>query len=266
MADFVTVLGARGSMPVCGPQYDKYGGATTCVLASLGGKTLLLDAGTGIMNLPEELMEKPELSLLLTHAHADHLLGLALCPYTMRPGHRLNVYIKTRGGLDGKAQAARLFSPPLWPVELEKLPADIRFYPLEDSMDIDGVRVDTLEGTHPGGVSLLRLSAGGKTVAFMPDFTLTEENLPDYARFARGCDLLLADGQYGPQEWEARKDFGHSTWVMAARLAKECGAKAVRIIHHDPGRTDDMLDAAAEEIAAVCPGCAFARGGEKVAL
>lgn len=266
MADYATILGARGSLPVCGPEYDAYGGATTCVLLRLGGKTVLLDAGTGLMTLPESAMELPELPLLLTHAHADHLLALALCPYVMRPGHRLDVYLKPRGGLDGAAQAERLFSPPLWPVKLDMLPAEIRFRPLESGTEIGGIRVDAIEGDHPGGVSLLRLSAGGKSVAFLTDCSLTGENLPGYARFARGCDLLLVDGQYSPQEWETRKDFGHSTWVMAARLARESGAAAARIIHHDPGRTDAMLDAAAAEVAAVCPGCAFARQGETIPL
>ena len=52
MADCVTILGTRGSVPVSGEKYAAYGGATTCVLVNMGGKTLLLDAGTGIMSLP----------------------------------------------------------------------------------------------------------------------------------------------------------------------------------------------------------------------
>ncbi len=266
MADYVTILGARGSLPVSGPEYDAYGGATTCVLVRLDGKTALLDAGTGLMSLPEAAMALPALPLLLSHAHADHLLALGLCPYVMRPGRRLDVYVKERGELDGAAQAGRLFSPPLWPVGLDALPAEIRFHPLESGTEIGGIRVDAIEGDHPGGVSLLRLSAGGKSVAFLTDCAVTEENLPAYARFARGCDLLLVDGQYSPQEWQTRKDFGHSAWTMAARLAKESGAAAARVIHHDPGRTDAMLDAAAAEVAAVCPGCAFARRGETIPL
>ena len=266
MADYATILGARGSLPVCGPEYGAYGGATSCVLVCLGGKTVLLDAGTGLMNLPEAAMALPALPLVLTHAHADHVLALALCPYVMQPGRRLDVYLKTRGGMDGAAQTARLFSPPLWPVGLDALPAEIRFRPLERAIDLGGIRVESIEGAHPGGVSLLRLSAGGKSVAFLTDCELTEENLDEYARFARGCGLLLIDGQYSPREWEARKDFGHSTWIMAARLARESGAAAARVIHHDPCRTDAELDAAATELAAVCPGCAFARQGETIAL
>lgn len=266
MADYVTILGTRGSLPVCGPEYSIYGGSTTCVLVCLGGKTVLLDAGTGLMSLPESLLDLPSLPILLSHSHADHILALAMCPYVMRPGHRLDIYTKTRDDMDGATQTERLFSPPLWPINLDMLPAEIRFHTLDNSICLSDICVDVIEGAHPGGVSLLRLSANGKSIAFMPDFTLTEENLPEYARFVRGCELLLVDGQYSPLEWEARKDFGHSTWTMAARLAKESGAATSRVIHHDPCRTDDMLDAAAKELASICPGCSFARQGETIVL
>ena len=266
MTDCAIILGARGSVPVSGPEYARYGGATTCVLVRLGGETVLLDAGTGLMALPEAAMELPELPLLLTHAHADHLLGLSVCPYAMRRGRRLDIYLKERGGMDGRTQVARLFSPPIWPVEPEQLPAEIRFHTMDRSLTIGNIRIDTLEGKHPGGVSLLKLTGGGKSVAFMTDCTFSEGDLPKYARFARGCDLLLADGQYSPEEWEEHKDFGHSTWPMAARLAEECGAGTVRFIHHDPFRTDAMLDAAAEQLASDHPNCAFAREGEEILL
>ena len=111
----VTILGARGSMSVSGAEYLRYGGATTCVLVRLSGQWALIDAGTGLMNPPPDLLDAPSLPLLLTHAHADHLLGLPLCPYVMRRGARLEVYAARRGGLDAEAQIRRFLSPPLWP-------------------------------------------------------------------------------------------------------------------------------------------------------
>ena len=266
MTDCVTILGTRGSVPVSGPEYAQYGGATTCVLVRLGGETVLIDAGTGLMALPEAAMELPELPLLLTHAHADHLLGLAVCPYVMRRGRRLDIYLKERGGMDGRTQIARMFSPPIWPVGLEELPAEVCVHPLDGSMTIGNIRIDTLEGTHPGGVSLLRLTSGGKSVAFMSDCTFSECDMPEYVGFARGGDLLLADGQYSPEEWEEHKDFGHSTWLMAARLAEDCGAGLARIIHHDPTHTDDMLDSAAPQLAALHPDCSFALAMEDIII
>ena len=273
----VTILGARGSMSVSGAEYLRYGGATTCVLVRLSGKSALLDAGTGLMNPPPDLLDAPSLPLLLTHAHADHLLGLPLCPYVMRRGARLEVYAARRGGLDAEAQIRRFLSPPLWPVGPDALPADIRFHdlPAELYLDADGraasreaggIRVESMAGAHPGGVSLLRLEGGGKSVVFMTDCTLTAALRPAALDFARDCSLLLCDGQYSDEEWPECAGFGHNSWRDAAKFARECRARQARIVHHDPFHTDAMLDAAAAEIEALCPGCAFAREGEAISL
>lgn len=266
MENTVSILGARGSVPVGGAEYARYGGATTCFLLRFGDQAILIDAGTGLMRLPAALLQEPELPLLLTHPHADHLLGLPLCPYVMRPGARLDIYAKTRNGLDAEAQVTRLLSPPLWPVEPRRLPAEIGFHELPSSLSFGGVEVETMEGVHPGGVSLLRLTGNGKRAAVLTDCTLTEELLPGALRFIAGCDLLLCDGQYSEAEWPRRRGFGHSTWTAAARFGAAGGVRQMRIIHHDPRRTDGALDAAGAEVLSIHPGCAFAYEGEEIAL
>ena len=98
MSDTITILGTRGSLPMCGGRFIEYGGLTTCVLVHMGGQYLVLDAGTGIMDLPEEAMRQTELPLVLTHTHVDHLMGMPMCPYVMRKGSRLDIYGRTRAG------------------------------------------------------------------------------------------------------------------------------------------------------------------------
>ena len=268
----VTILGTRGSLPVSGPGYARYGGATTCVLARLGDHTIVLDAGSGLLNLPgpdrcDYLPAQPQpLPILITHPHIDHLLGLPLCPYCLKPGGAVDIYLKERMGMSGQEMLGRLFAPPFWPVGTAQLPADIRFHSLPEQFSLGGVRVETMEGNHPGGVSLLRLTERGKSVVLVTDCTLTPELWETARRFAQDCDLLLIDGQYSEEEWPARSTYGHNTWHTAARFGAACGAKQVRIMHHDPGRTDAALDAAAAEISKTYPQCGFAYEGEEIAL
>ena len=263
----VAILGARGSVPVSGGDFQRCGGATTCVLVRLAGQAVILDAGTGLMNISPLLGEEERrIPLLLSHPHADHLLGLPMCPLLFRTDFRMDVYAACRNGLDAEAQVRALMAPPLWPVGPEHLEAALTFHDLPSHLELGTVTVDTMEGVHPGGVSLMRLTGGGRRVVFATDCTLTDSLLPALTDFARDCDLLLCDGQYSDAEWPARAGFGHSTWTSVARLGRDCGAKQVRVIHHDSAHTDALLDGAAEELRRIHPNCAFARAGEEVLL
>ena len=263
----VTLLGIRGSVPVEGDAYRHCGQGTTCILVRLAGQPVVVDAGTGILRLEEALdPEERDLPLLLTHAHADHLMGFGLCPLLFQKTTRMQVYGRTRAGLTAEDQLRRFLSPPLWPVGPELLPAEIGFQELGETLTLGPVTVQTLEGAHPGGVSLLRLTGGGKTVVVMTDCTLTVPVRDRFLDFARDCDLLLVDGQYSPEEWPTRSTFGHSTWEQAAAFGQDCRAGQVRIIHHDPGHTDAVLLRAEAALTARYPQCRFGRGGEEIPL
>ena len=262
----VTILGARGSVPVSGGAFQRYGGATTCVLVRLAGQAVLLDAGTGLLDVPPLPEGECRIPLLLSHPHADHLLGLPMCPLLSRGDLQMEIYAARRNGLDAEAQVRALMAPPLWPIGPEKLLSQPVFRDLPARLELGDVTVDTMGGVHPGGVSLLRLTGGGRRVVFATDCTLTDGRLPTLTEFARDCDLLLCDGQYSDAEWPTRAGYGHSAWTAVARLGRDCGAGQVRVIHHDPSHTDALLDGAAEELRRIHPNCAFARAGEEVLL
>ena len=66
------VLGSAGWMPKAGQE-------TSCFLLEAQGQLIMLDAGTGVANLelvPEVLQRYDRLSVLLSHYHVDHLVGL----------------------------------------------------------------------------------------------------------------------------------------------------------------------------------------------
>ncbi len=265
--DTVTILGARGSIPRAGREFARYGGDTTCILVRMAGETILLDAGTGLLHFdPPPSSEDKPIPLLLSHFHMDHLLGLSLSPLLMDTNNHVDIYAQSRAGLDAEERMERIYSPPIWPVSLELLPAWVNYRELQATLRFGEVSVETAEDIHPDGVTLMRLTHGERSVVFLTDCTLTEEIFPKLAEFSRGCDLLLCDGQYSDEEWKKRSAFGHSTWNRAVELGLACGAKKIRIVHHDPFHTDRMLDKAASQLAARHPDCSFARDREEIEL
>ncbi len=261
-----TVLGSRGSVPVSGKKFSRYGGATSCVVIRTGEGAVILDAGTGILSLSSCLGKLQHIPVFLSHCHVDHILGLPLCSEIFDPANRFTIYGASRSGKDIASQVSALLSPPLWPVGVHELPAGITFSDLPSSVTVNGITVESMEGNHPGGVSIFRVTAAGKQIVYMTDCTITDENRQSLLTFCRGCDLLLCDGQYSDEQWPACAAFGHNRWTEAARFALKCDAKLLRILHHAPNHTDDELDNAERQAKEICPACAFSFDGEEITL
>ena len=267
MCNKVTILGTRGSVPVSGAEFVRYGGATTCVVVTLGGESVVLDAGTGILKLPTAVAPGiSALPLIITHSHVDHMLGLPMCPQVFNPGFRFDVYMKTRGGMGAKAQLESFLTLPIWPVGPDQLPADFTFNDLPERFTLGGITVTTMDGNHPGGVSMVRLDGAGKSVVFATDSVINSDIFPAFKDFAGSPDLLLIDGQYSQEEYDGHPNFGHNSWSAAARIGLRIGAKETLIVHHNTSKTDDQLDALIQELASINPTCTPAHEGQEVSL
>lgn len=263
----VVLLGVRGSIPVSGANFLKYGGSTLCVLVQMGGETILLDCGTGMLQVGHLTRDVNHLSILLSHPHIDHLIGLPLCPFLYEDGKQVTFHAVARGGLSAGQQVKTLMSPPLWPVGSEVFKAEITFKDiLEPSIRIGSVSVEQFELFHPGGASAFRLTYCGRSLVYASDCELSDSLMARLSTFAKGCDLLLCDGQYSDEEYPRRVGWGHSSWSMAAALGKASGAKRTVLIHHAPEYTDEYLDKADGWLRLCHPNCTLGRCGEEFTL
>ena len=262
----VSILGSRGSIPVSGERFTRYGGATCCVAVHTDNTFAVLDAGTGLMELLDYLHGEKQIHLFLTHCHIDHILGLPLCPAALSSQYQFHIYGADRNECDIASQIRSLMSPPLWPVGPAQLPADFVFHPVRSKMEINGMVIETMEGCHPGGVTVYRLTVNGRRIVYMTDCTITEENRAALLEFCSDCDLLLCDGQYSDEQWLTRSNFGHNRWTQVARFGLECGAKTTRVLHHDPTHSDQTLDRARSEVRTISPACDLAFDREEIIL
>lgn len=263
----VCLLGTRGSIPVHGPQVKRYGGASSCVLVRMGEETILLDAGSGLMAAEGLIAPQGRLTFLLSHAHVDHIIGLPMFGPMFSPAYTVDVYAGEHVGYDARGQITLLMQPPLWPCGPEVFHAGVAFHRLPaEEFAIGDVRVRWTKGSHPGGCTIYRLSCGGTSLVYATDFEHGPQESQALIEFAKGCDLLIYDAQYAPEEYPAKKGFGHSTWAEGVRIGTACDAKRILLTHHDPHRDDATLDRLNDAIARECPRCSFARGGEEITL
>lgn len=236
--------GVRGSLPVASPGVTRYGGNTSCLeLRPAGGSRLIIDAGTGIRTLGKSLGKEGMCSLILTHEHWDHILGLPFFAPLYQPGWTIIIYVPEGGG--GVLQ--RLMDGIAFPVRADDLAADIHvceFHPGE-VFHIGEMSVTTFPMPHPGCSTGLRVSVDGCTMALSGDCEISPAgNVPEVVReLLQDAEIAVVDGQYTIRQYEMFRGWGHSPRDVWIDPAVNAGVRRLVFTHHDVDSTDDMLDA-----------------------
>jgi ribonuclease BN (tRNA processing enzyme) len=260
----VWFCGVRGSTPAPGVEFIRYGGHTSCVaLAHDGapGPTLVLDAGAGLRRITGLLGGGPlKGTILLTHLHWDHTLGLPFCSSTDHVNARVRVLLpEQESGLDALAVLRQVMSPPYFPVGPDQLRGEWSFASVvPGEHEIEGFSVLAREIPHKGGRTFgYRIGDGHSTFTYIPDHCPTalgpgEDGFGEYhpaaLELARDTDVLVHDSQLFPEELAAEADFGHAVGDYAVELAKRAGSRSVALFHHRYDRTDEMLDGLARRL------------------
>lgn len=269
--------GVRGSYPTPGAGTIRYGGNTSCVEISAGGRTIILDAGTGIIPLGRELMQRKrplELILLFSHLHHDHTQGFPFFIPAYVPNTHLHIF-----GPGGTPETVKHVlehnqSAETFPLSLRDMASVKHIESVRESQvivwDEENVRVvGSASGlsseavvirihksyAHPGGVYIYRISWRGKSVVYATDTEGYVGMDRKLVAFAHDADVLIHDAQYSEEHYRgmlagfpSTQGYGHSTAIMAAEVAASAETGELVLFHHDPAYTDDWV--AAQEAAA----------------
>ncbi|MBI1801041.1 MAG: MBL fold metallo-hydrolase [Chloroflexi bacterium] len=268
----VTLWGTRGSLAAPGPETARYGGNTSCVaVEGRLGSVLVLDAGTGVRRLGVSLPTSlKRVDILLTHLHMDHIIGLGFFALLRREGVDVHIWGPTSTTLSLRSRLNRYLSPPLFPVFLRDLEAQVTFHEVPAGhFEIGEFEITSALVCHPDPTVGYRVCSDGAVLTYLPDhepalgsmqFPLSDDWTSGHA-LAAGADLLIHDAQYNREEYEARVGWGHSSFDQAFAFAALTEVKHFVPFHHDPSHSDDELDfwiteatAAIRPLFAVTPG------------
>ncbi len=249
---YIKCWGSRGSIPVSGPEFLKYGGDTTCIEIRTGSDDLIIvDAGTGIRRLGLRLIEERRsvFNFIFTHSHWDHLMGF---PFFKPLYDSTAEILMHRCPVPGKyveAIVTKLMRPPHFPVRYSDLKARVHYQNgCPNQFSIGSVTVTPIALSHPNGGCGYRFEEGGKSFVFLTDNELGFVHnggcgFSDYVDFCRGADLLIHDAEYTPVEYAASIEWGHSSYTDALELAMAAGVKQFGLFHINQERTDAAVDA-----------------------
>jgi phosphoribosyl 1,2-cyclic phosphodiesterase len=272
----VTFYGTRGSIPVPDPDFVEFGGNTSCILLTFSnGGVAILDAGTGIRKLGNDLLaasheQYGEMVIGFSHTHWDHIQGFPFFKLATDPRRNITLAIcgKGRDSKDLRSVFATQMQFDYFPVPLDKMGAQLNFWQpdVTEFVDPRGIEIVASKHNHPGGAYGYRITEGGKTLVYCTDVEHGDGIDKNVVALSREADLLIHDAQYTPEELKKRKGWGHSSWQQAVEVAERAGARKLALFHHDPEHPDRFLFDVEFEVQKSFPRAFFAREGITIEL
>jgi phosphoribosyl 1,2-cyclic phosphodiesterase len=247
----IRCFGARGSIPVSGPEYVRYGGDTTCFeIRTHDDDIIVIDAGSGLRRLGNRLLAEHRFAytLFLTHSHWDHILGFPFFKPIYDQRTRISMRGCTEAQGDIKKLLARAMSTPFFPVPFSELEAEFIY---EDdcvlSYQVGPMEIWPIQLNHPNGGQGYKFVENDKSFVFLTDNELGQhhrggQSLEEYREFARNADLLIHDAEFTPEEYQLTRGWGHSTYLQALDLAIRARVARFGLFHHNQDRDDAAVD------------------------
>ena len=257
--------GTRGSIATPGPGTNHFGGNTSCIeLTTPAGDCMVLDCGTGARLLGNKLVADSSspinATILLTHTHWDHIQGFPFFAPLFVPGNSFSVYGPEGAHLSLRDVLAGQMEHHYFPVELDQLAARISYRDLsEGTHDIAGLKITAQLMNHPSATLGYRIDDGGASICYLSDHEPFNEGVwrdgvkpgrldaildpgdRQHAEFMRGAALVIHEAQYTPEEYPAKRNWGHSSFSYVVEIAAAAGVDRLILTHHDPSHDDQFL-------------------------
>ncbi|MDQ6993781.1 MAG: MBL fold metallo-hydrolase [Mariprofundus sp.] len=269
----VRFWGVRGSIPSPGPKTVRYGGNTTCIeVRTDDDQLIILDAGSGIFPLSQTLLGELPLHahIFNTHSHWDHIHGLPFFIPLFIPNNRVTVYGAydpiTQKGIEEILNVQLQYR--FFPIRECELKANVNFITLKEEqiITLGETTITPILMNHPVINFGYRIDCRGKSLFFTGDHetpaniydpeddefemyqSLLDQKEEHMLTLIHGLDLLITDSSYTEAEYNAsKKGWGHGTFHSCMQLAEKAAAKKLILTHHEPTRSDDMLEAVFQE-------------------
>ncbi|MBQ8475962.1 MBL fold metallo-hydrolase [bacterium] len=299
----VKFRGTRGSYPKAKANFLEYGGNTACVEVRCGNRLIILDSGTGIIDIGTDEIQNSIISqnkvphqaiILLSHIHQDHIQGLQFYKPLFVPNSKIDLYGLSTPGEDLKDTLKTILFDKVFPVGLDEIRSNFKinnfsqndvlvlsqngdtqiYDSLENNINLkeDDVIITAYKTTaHPkNGCLCIKIQYNSKCLVYATDKESYVGADKRFVQFAHKCDMLIHDAQYTYQDYvnpiQPRQGFGHSTFEMAIETAMSAKAKKLFFFHYDPEYDDSKLKMLEDEFSRDENNIYFAKENHEVIL
>ncbi|MCL1915553.1 MAG: HD domain-containing protein [Desulfovibrionaceae bacterium] len=249
--DFI-LRGVRGSLANPNPFNKHYGANTQCIELRLGsGELFVFDAGTGLQSINRDLPDSGECRLFISHAHADHVLGLSFFKPMYLKDWNVHIYIPSwQPNL-----LERWFDGTAFPVHFSLLQANISIHLIEAGAELEfklgddkKALVRVFSANHPGGGLAFKVFADEEVFLYSGDHEITtdEDVRLQTSGMLQGVTVALVDAAYSRLDY--KKGWGHSAWEDWVDLCLEQKVNSLILAHHAQDKDDPSLDALQETL------------------
>jgi phosphoribosyl 1,2-cyclic phosphodiesterase len=250
----VTFWGVRGSIPSPGPATVRYGGNTSCVSVRLSdGETIMIDCGTGARNFGISLLAdafgkgKGSATVLLSHAHWDHIQGFPFFGPFYVPGNRFTVIGGSQDSELLERVLERQMAAQFFPVQsYRNMGAQIEMRAVPEGREVRVGNAKIIAHPNPHGPTqamAFRIESEGKTLVYASDVGYDKDGPPEETlAIYRGADLLIHDCTFTPEDRAQRVSRGLSSLNDAVEAAVRSSAHTLALFHYDQDYTDQDVD------------------------
>jgi phosphoribosyl 1,2-cyclic phosphodiesterase len=254
-----------------------FGGNTPCVQVQIGERLIILDAGSGIYHLGQELLRaKGRVSgdIFITHTHWDHIHGFPFFAPAFDGENRFVLYGQGKTNATFADLMRHQMTHPHFPVQLNEMGAHIDFVEIDsgETICLGEIKVSAMHNNHPNGSLSYRVDYGNKSCCYLTDtehYSCVDPYLKDLIHDA---DLVIYDSNFTDEEYRGdagfppRVGWGHSTWQEGIKLVEAAEAKKLVLFHHAMYRSDQELEAIERQARERYADCLAAREGMVISL
>jgi len=283
---FIKFRGTRGSYPTPKKNFLKYGGNTACVEVLCGKQLIILDAGTGIIDVGSDVIKHSiiadnkaphQVTIVLSHIHQDHIQGLQFYKPLFVNSSVVNLFGPNSNDENLDVTLKNVLFDKVFPLALNEIESNFnienfsqndkivlsqdgkirKFNTTKEEIQIkkDDIVISAYKTmAHPkNGCLCIKIEYKSKSLVYATDKESYVGADKKFIQFAHNCDCLIHDAQYTYQDYvspiQPKQGFGHSTFEMAIETALLSKAKKLFFFHYDPDYTDDKLSILEEEFA-----------------